>query len=218
MSGVIHYDFLHDRGLIPCVIGRSMMAHSIGNILAQQSICEHHVLEDLLDRDQDWFDQRQFIVLVSDVSFKIKLVDFLKQKNAHFFSLVNQYNCISPDTVIGQGSYIGGFNSMEVNSVEIGDHVIIGTHNTFGHHCRIGDHCHISHHGFFGFCEIGQGTVVGSQVIIVPPSKMLNTNIEIADYSNILSQSLITHSLSGTGTFYSKRRVSADTSLDQRIL
>ena len=209
------YKILHDNGNLLCFVGHSMMSRSTYNIVKEYrdtEICSH---EDLDNKDSAWFQQRQFIVISSDVAGKIITIKRLEQHGVHFFSAVNQFNTISPTTIIGHGTYIGGFNSFDVDDIKIGNHVVICSHNTFGHDCCVGDFCHISHYSFFNQSNIGTGTVVGTQVLMCPPK---NSSIEIAKYCNITSNSRITSSIIQSGTYHSRRLISPNDSRIERIL
>jgi carbonic anhydrase/acetyltransferase-like protein (isoleucine patch superfamily) len=172
--------------------------------------------EDLHDKDKDWYAKYQFIVVTSVVSKKIEIVNQLKIFDAHFFSLLHNYSTIGPDTKIGQGTLIFAFNSIDINDIVIGDHVIICTHNTLGHNCVVEDYCHIGHHSFLNWCNLGKGTVLGTRIEIM--SNRINERINIPEYCNIISHSLINESILESGTYYKSRKTSDQTSLTLRIL
>ena len=215
MLSTINYKILYDNGQPLCFVGHSQMSRSSYDIIKNYRESELCSLEDIESKDKNWYSGRQFIVILSDIEKKIHTINQLTQHHASFFSLVNQFNTISPTTFIGRGTYIGGFNSFDVNSIKIGDHVIICTHNTLGHHCHIDDFCHLSHHSFFNQVRIGKGTVIGTQVLICPPR---NSSIKIAEYCNITSNSRVTRDLLESGTYHSTRLISSKDSRIERIL
>jgi UDP-3-O-[3-hydroxymyristoyl] glucosamine N-acyltransferase len=210
------FDIYHDQQLTLCIVGHSMMAMVIYQKLKQTHVVVQQTLEQLAEKPQSWFDQYQFIVPTADIVLKRKAVEFLQDKNAHFFSLVNKFNNLAPDIKIGQGTYIDAFNSMMVEHIQVGNHVIIGTHNTLGHYCDLQDYSYIAHHGFFNKCKISVGTVIGTNVMICPGAD--DAIISIFEYSNIISMSRITKSISQSGTYYNGRKIDNHTSLTKRIL
>jgi acetyltransferase-like isoleucine patch superfamily enzyme len=211
----MQYNIIHDNGQPLCFVGKSRLSSSIYNIVKDYREAQTVSFEDLKSKDLDWYSKHQFIVILSDVKAKIQIVNYLKQNSAHFFSLVNCYNTISSTAKIGYGTYIGGFNSLDIDDIEVGDHVSICTHNTLGHFCSIRNFCHVSHYTFINCAIVGQGTVIGTQVIICPPT---HTFIEVAEYCNITSNSRITKNIDQPGTYYGTRMISNKDSQTSRIL
>lgn len=216
MLGNTKFTVHHDRQLPLCIVGHSMLAETICVALKNHNAVVRITLEQLLEKPQSWFDAHQFIVPTADVAWKKQAVVLLQSKNAHFFSLINQYNNLTSDIKIGQGTYIDAFNSMMVGNIHIGNHAIICTHNTLGHHCTVEDYSYISHHGFFNRCTIGSGAVIGTNVMICPAFE--NSTISIAEYTNIISLSRITQTIEYSGTYYGTRKINDHNSLTKRIL
>ena len=211
----MHYNIIHDNGQSLCFVGQSMMSGSTYNIVKEYRDAELVSIEDLEFKNSDWYLRHQFIVILSDIKTKIQVINYLQQKAVHFFSVVNHHNTISPTVKIGHGTYIGGFNSLDVDDIKVGDHVVICSHNTLGHFCSIENFCHISHYTFINHSTIGQGTVIGTQVIICPPK---NNSIAIAEYCNITSNSRVTKNIDQSGTYYGTRMISNEDSQTYRIL
>jgi UDP-3-O-[3-hydroxymyristoyl] glucosamine N-acyltransferase len=212
----LNYNILYDNGKILCFAGLCRLSVTTYNMLRDHMTCEVCSVEDLQNKDADWFEQRQFIVISSDITFKMSTVDFLVKQQAHFFTLVSKFNSISPDVKIGVGTYIGPFNTFEVDEITIGNHCVICTHNTVGHNVQINDHCHVSHYIFVNHCVLGQGTIVGTQVLITPSNH--NETIIIPPYCNITSNSRIVQSLESTGTYHGRRLMTKSDSRTNRIL
>ena len=213
------FTLLHDNGKPLCFVGNNSMNKSIYLFFKDYRDSIIISYEDLHDKDKDWYAKYQFIVVTSVVPKKIEIVNQLKIFNAHFFSLLHNYSTIGPDTKIGQGTLILAFNSIDIvdiNPIVIGDHVIICTHNTLGHNCTINDFCHIGHYSFLNCCNIGIGSALGVRIDIV--SKIGAEILNIAEYSNIMSHSLVTESLLESGTYYKNRKISNQTSLTERML
>jgi carbonic anhydrase/acetyltransferase-like protein (isoleucine patch superfamily) len=211
----LNLDILYDNGKILCFAGRSGMSVSTYNMIQPFRPAEIYSLEDLQTKDASWFGQRQFIAITSDVSLKMSIVNFLTSQQAHFFTLVNKFHSISPTVKIGVGTYISGFNSIDVDNIEIGNHCIIGTHNTFGHNVSVEDYCQISHYNFINHCSLGKGSVVGTRSMIYSGT---DKAINIPSFCNITSNSRILESLSQTGTYHSRKLMSELDSRTYRIL
>lgn len=211
-----NYEILYDNGKILCFVGYSGLGKSCYELMASHRASELCSIEHVLAQDQSWINDRQFIVISSDVKFKQDCVT--KLQKVHFFSLVSKSNYFNPSVKIGQGTWISTFNTFEIGNVVIGDHCCIHTHNTFGHECTIGDYCNIGHWGFYGNCNIGTGTVIGIRVFLTNTDTTSYAPIQIPAYCNIMSESRITKDLAQAGTYCHTRKVNELTSLQHRIL
>ena len=210
------FTILHDNGKPLCFVGNNSMNKSIYLFFKDYKNSIIVSYEDLFIKDRDWYSKYQFIAITSVVAKKIEIVEHLKAVGAHFFSVIYEHSPILPGTHIGHGTYIGVYNSINVNDIFIGDHVLIGVHNTLGHNCTINDFCHIGHYSFLNCCNIGKGSALGVRIDIM--SKFGAEILNIAEYSNIMSHSLVTESLLESGTYYKNRKISNQTSLTERML
>lgn len=199
----------------PCFVGTGSLSTAVHAIVSQQESCEIITVEELLSKSNQWIDQHSFIMICSDVDFKMRHVGFLQSKNAAFFSVIDQRNNIDPSTQIGVGCCIFASNNMTLGSVSIGNHCVIGLNNVFVYNCVIGDYSSVTHHGFFGQCRLGTGTVVGVRTS-VPGSS--TSPITTANFCNFMSGSMITKDISQPGTYLGNRRIDHNTSLTKRIL
>lgn len=207
------YRILYDNGNTLCFVGNSQNSKSMYAMLEQHRECELQTVEYIVAQDNNWREQRQFIVVSSDVGFKRWAVDQLGE--IHYFSMVHQYCSIAPTTHIGHGTYIGGFNSLDVNDIFIGNHCLVGTHNTFGHYCTLGDFSHLGHWSFFSNCTIGSGTVAGLKTFIFGVDNNLVTT---ADNCNFITDSRVNQPITKPGTYYGTRWLNDETSITKRIL
>jgi carbonic anhydrase/acetyltransferase-like protein (isoleucine patch superfamily) len=210
------FKILHDNNLPLCFVGLGAMSKSFYSFFCNYRNSIIIGYEEVEQKSKEWLQQYQFIAITSDVRRKIKIVNTLTQSGVHFFSLLHNYSSVSPSFKCGHGTFIGAFNSFDVSDITVGNHAIISTHNTFGHELHIRDFCHIGHHSFLNFADIGQGSVLGSNVNIMQSE--LNQTVVIPEYCNIMSYSMITNSLPESGTYYKSRKISSDTSLTKRIL
>jgi UDP-3-O-[3-hydroxymyristoyl] glucosamine N-acyltransferase len=210
-SQPIKFKILNASGKKLCFVGHSNLTRSVFPIVGQSHDCENVSVEDLHNQSIDWFQQRSFIIISSDVAFKIKIVDYLDSKNASYFSIINELNNINVNVQIGDGTCIFSFNDMTIGPITIGRHCVIGSHNIFSHGVNIGDFCHVGHHGFYNKAMIGKGNVFGIGVSLVD-------DIKIVDFCNCLTGSVITKNISVPGTYHGNRKLNSHTSLTNRIL
>lgn len=210
------FNILHDNGKPLCFVGVGNMSKSIYSFFHDHNNSIIIGYEEVEQQSTEWLQQYQFIVITSDVALKMKMVDQLTKQGVHFFSLLHKYNAVSPSFKCGKGTLVCAFNSMDVGDIVVDDHVIVCTHNTFGHDLHIHDFCHVGHHSFLNHANIGQGSVLGINVDILPSE--MNQTIVIPEYCNIMSYSMITNSLPDSGTYYKTKKVSPDTSLTKRML
>ena len=207
----IKFKILNPSGKKLCFVGHSNITKSVFPIIGQQHDCENISVEDLQSQNLDWFQERSFIIISSDVAFKMRTVDYLDSKNASYFSIINEFNNINVDVKVGDGTCIFSFNDIIMGPVTIGRHCVIGSHNIFSHGVTIGDFCHVGHRGFFSEASVGQGTVFGIGTSLLK-------NIQIVDFCNFMTGSVITKNISIPGTYHGNRRLNPHTSLTKRIL
>lgn len=208
---MITFEIINPSERKPCFVGTGSLSTTVHAIVSQQHNCEIVTVEDLMLKTDQWFDQYSFIVISSDIKFKMHTVDYLDARSATYFSVINQHNNIDSSIQIGVGCCVFSFNDMTVGPVSIGQHSVIGSHNVFSHGVDIGDFCHVGHHGFYSKAIIGKGNVFGIGVCLVD-------NIKIVDFCNFLTGSVITKNISVPGTYHGNRKLNSHTSLTNRIL
>jgi carbonic anhydrase/acetyltransferase-like protein (isoleucine patch superfamily) len=216
-----NFNIVNPQNKEPCFVGVGSMSTIVHASVSQQHPCEIITLEDLQSKSDHWIDSHSFIAVTSDIEFKMRVVDFLENKSACFFSVINQYNNIDPSTKIGSGCCIFSSNDMSLGSISIGNHCVIGLNNVFIYDCVIGDFSTVAHHTFFSHCNIGKGTVAGIRTSVLgsrPMNDAESKSVNIADFCNLLSGSMITKNISVSGTYYGNRRIDQHTSLAKRIL
>lgn len=200
---------------IPCFVGHSSLTLSVYDNVKRYHTCENVSIEKIDQQNDSWFSDRAFIVITSDIAFKIQTIKYLEQKNVTFFSLIDISTHLGANTTIGHGCCVFSFNDMTVGHVSIGNHCIVGMHNVLSHDCIVEDYCHVGHYGFFSFCKIGVGTVFGIRTTMIG---QLEGYINTADFCNFITGSTITKTVDKAGTYYGNRRLSTSTSLTKRIL
>lgn len=210
------FKILYDNDKTLCFVSRSMMSLDAYAMASEERLSEIVSIEDLSDKDQTWFDQRQFAVFTSDVKFKQNVVALLESNNAHFFTMIENTSVYSKKTKIGYGNFIGGFNSFTFGDITIGNHCVMGDYNKFSHSCVVNDFCHISHYIRLNRCELEEGCVIGSNAFV--DALMEKEKIIIAPYTNILAQSRVTTSITTSGTYYGLRKINSNNSLQERFV
>ena len=213
----MNYQILHDNNKSMIFVGTGTMSISMcESMVAQGHSAVALSIEEVIAQSASWANNHQFIVVGSDVKFKIMATDAIRNLGGSFFSIVHKYNIMHPTTVIGRGVYVAGFNSFAVKGIQIKDHVFISTHNTFGHYAVVDNYSHISSNCYISKSKIGQGVVVGSYALIT--NENIDGYTDIVDYTNIKSQSRIVKSITKSGTYYGNRLVDEQNSLQLRIL
>ena len=205
----------HDQGKQLCFVGLGGMSRKIAEDFAQ-----HHAIlvsvENLADKNSTWFDDKQFIVITSDVALQKKAVELIDSHKGNYFSLINKNTELSQQTRIGVGTFINVYASTLPNEYAyIGNHCTIGSYVCIANQVVIHDFCHVSPQCYINQCELYEGTVIGVQGKI---AGQVNEKISIAPYSNIMMNSMISKTISRSGTYFNNRRVSDSTSLEDRIL
>ena len=96
-----------------------------------------------------------FFCALGDPKFRGKYANMIECKGGHFISYVSPQAIISPNAIIGEGSFIGAFSVISDN-VNIGKHAIVHGMSTLGHDVKIGDFVTIEAYCFFGgYAEVG---------------------------------------------------------------
>ena len=202
---------LHDQHKINCIVGQGLLADGVKTTIDN---VEHVSFEYVQSQSIDWFQRRQFIVALSDVAFKQKIVNFLNEYNVHYFSIVGHNNIIGVNTKIGHGTFINSYNDF-LGGPTVGDHCVITTHCQLGHQVKIKDFCHVSAHCFISNIAIGTGNVIGLKSLIFGNP---TDNCQTADYCNFIINSVVTCDIKESGTYFGHKKMSSQNSLTHRIL
>lgn len=209
----LEFNLLYDNGKKLIFVGGCFMHLQLFRYFSGVRDCEIVKLEEIDNKSQDWFDSHQFITLVAEISFKKLVVDTLKKFNPHYFSIIGSKNHISNNVTIGYGTYMNDFNVV-LDDCIIGDHVLITSHNQLSHNVIVGDFCHIGPFTQLLFTNLGNGCYLGARTSILgskaDPAKITN-------YCNFLINSTVNDSIATPGTYYGKRLMDTQTSLDRKI-
>jgi len=210
----VQYHLMHDQQRPLCFIGQTFHNHTLYEYFRTQRPCEHLTVEQVLEKDQAWFDQRQFMCAVTNIGFKKQVIDSLAKVNLHWFSVIGDNSIIGHQVVIGHNTFVNNFNVIFDDNV-IGNHCTITNYVTFSHGVAVGDFCHISPYSYLCFTELGQGVCVGVRSSF--PGKPNNT-VKIANWCNFMMNSVVINTITTPGTYSGKRLQSLETSLTYKIL
>lgn len=150
-----------------------------------------------------------------DVAFKQAAIEWLTAQRVDFFSLIGRNNALHPRLFVGRNSFINDYNDL-LGESRIGDHVIISCYCQLGRQVTVNDYCHISSWCYLNNCTIGTGTALGIRSSVI--GEVDGDPLEIAEWSNFMANSMITKTVSQTGTYYGNRRVSHHTRQEHRIV
>lgn len=209
------FNLFNDQDKQLCFVSLSSLSRQIA-----EEFKEYHAsniaVEDLPADDASWYEDKQFIVVTSDVSLKKKAVAYIEQNQGTFFSVIHKNSEISHKTHIGHGTFVYAYTQTLPNEVAvIGNHCCIGSHVVVGHNVIMHDHCHISPQCYISNCVLNEGVVVGVQSRIMG---QFNSKISVASYCNIFMNSTVTKNIEKSATYYNNKLVNHFTSLDHRIL
>jgi len=209
----LEFNLLYDNGKKLIFVGECFFHLQLSRYFSTTREYEIVKLEEVVNKSQDWFNAHQFITLVAEISFKKLVVDKLRKFNPHYFSIIGSKNHISNNVTIGRGTYIVDFNGI-LDDCIIGDHVIITSHCVLSHNVIVGDFCHIGPFTQLLFTDLGNGCYVGARTSILGSKKV---PIKITNYCNFLINSTVNDSIATPGTYYGKRLMDTQTSLDRKI-
>jgi acetyltransferase-like isoleucine patch superfamily enzyme len=210
----MNYQVLHDQGRIMCYIGNTLPNQMYHNHYSKHRPSELLRFEEVLEKDSSWFQERQFMVANTDVSFRRQVVEGLAKFSPHYFSLVSNNTTVGVDTKIGHNVVINDFNFLWDNVV-IGDHCTITTHCTISHGTVIGNFCFIAPYSYICFTTLGQGVIVGLRSSFIAKPDAL---VQVADWTNFVMDSRVNMSIVKSGTYRGHKLIAQETSLDKKIL
>jgi len=213
MNTILKYQLLHDNNQTLCFVGRSFTNSLLINYFAQHRSVVQHSFEDLLAKDQSWFDSHQFIVTAANIPFKKMVIEALAPFDPSYFSVVAEHNHIGFNVTIGQGVVVDDFNVLC-------DGTVIGNYTTISHHCAlthgvsVGDFCHVGPYAQLLYAAVGNGSYMAARTSVVGSR---DKPIATAEYCNFIIGSIVTKNIDTTGTYYSNRCIDRAGSLTKKI-
>lgn len=212
MSG-LDYNILYDSGKPICFVGDTYINKVIYSSFNDRRTCELIKYEDLLDRDQLWFDQRQFFCTSSTLPFKEQVVAKLDQHSVQYVSFVEKSTNVGTNVTIGHNTCIQGYSSL-FDGVQVGNHCHLVAYITLAHDSILENFCYICPYSYICFTTLGKGVVVGLRSSFVP---LPNNRLTVPAYTNFLMNSVVNKPIAIPGTYYGNRRMSEETSLTYKI-
>ena len=213
MNVKLTYQLLHDNNMTLCFIGKSFTNSLLLNYFAIHRSVVQYSFEELLTKDQTWFDSHQFIVTAANIPFKKMVIEGLASFSPSYFSVIADHNHIGFDVTIGRGVVVDDFNVLC-------DGTVIGNYTTISHHCAlthgvvVGDFCHVGPFAQFLYATIGNGSYMAARTSVVGSR---DAPTETVDYCNFIIGSTVTKNIVSTGTYYGNRCIDRAGSLTKKI-
>ena len=206
----LKYKIYHDTGQPLVFVGRSFHNTTLLQFFQDRRPCIHVSFEELNLMSDQWFQCHQFICCMSNIGFKTKVVEFLHDKNAHFFSVVSDNSIIGHNVHLGKGVMINHFNVIYDHNI-IHDHACVTNHVTLSHKVKVGAYSHLSPYVYMCFTDIGCGNYIGLRSNFFGyPDKEIKTPA----LCNFQAESRVTRSVNKAGTWYGNRMVDTRTSVE----
>jgi sugar O-acyltransferase (sialic acid O-acetyltransferase NeuD family) len=124
--------------------------------------------DDSLDRDVDFLATIKdatfckFIVGITDVRLKPKVVEFAESKGMKPVSIIHSTAYVAPSATIGEGTFVAPQAVVSVNA-KVGAHSIIHIHSSIGHDSSISQFCAVLPGArISGNVTLEDGVVIGS--------------------------------------------------------
>ena len=209
----LEFEIIHDNNKDLCFIGNSFTNETLYRYFKQYRSAEIIRYEDALGKNQEWFNNHQFIVTAASVQFKKMVVNGLSNFSPHYFSVLAQSNRIGFNVSIGHGSVIDDFNTI-LDGATIGDHSLISHHCAISHGVTIGNFCLIGPLTSLLFTNLGSGCYVGVRSSFIGYADKPTI---VTDYCNFIVGSTVTKSIDKAGTYFNNRCIDNQTSLDRKI-
>lgn len=207
------YTILYDNGKTICFVGDTYVNQFIYRVYKGWKPCELVRYEDLDNKPQQWFDDRQFFCTSSTLPFKEKMVAKLDQHHVQYVSFIENSVKVGNNVTIGRNTCILGYTTL-FDDVKVGNHCHLVAYITLAHDSELKDFCYVCPYSYICFTTLGRGTVVGLRSSFVP---LPDNRLTVPPYTNFLMNSVINKAIAETGTYYGNRRMSPETSLTYKI-
>jgi len=206
----LDYKIIHDADLPLIFVGRSYHNQTLYNYFKEIRNCSHMSLEQVLTMPDSWFRNHQFMCAMSNVSFKLKVKNFLESKSVDLFSVVSEDSVLGHNVRIGRSTLINHKNVL-YDDAQVGDFSCITNFVMISHDVIIGDLCHIAPYCYFSFATTGTGNFVGmnNQFFGYPETK-----ISTPAWCNFYANGRLTESVKTSGTWAGRKLVDNRTSLE----
>lgn len=136
-----------------------------------------------------------FIIAISNIEFRKKMADVLKEKGANIISFIHPSSIVAKSAVIGMQNIIYPFCLIGPNAV-IGNNNLITSYSFISHDCTVGDDNFFATGGLSGNVSVGNGNYFGIRSTVLPHLTIGDRNTIQAGMTidkNVLNDSLIFH-------------------------
>lgn len=117
-----------------------------------------------------------FVICISDVQFRLKMINILKQRRAKFINIIHPSALIAANASVGQGNIIYPFCQIGPNA-QIGDFNFMTHNTTISHDCTVGTNNFIAGDGLCGHVKLGNNNSLGVRSIVLPHVSIGNNNV-----------------------------------------
>jgi len=121
-------------------------------------------------------EEDNFVVCVSDVLFRLKMINILKLRGAKFINLIHPTALISKSAELGQGIIIYPYCQIGPKA-KLGDFNFMTHNTTISHDCIVGTNNFIGGDGLCGHVSLGNNNTLGVRSIILPHVSIGNDNV-----------------------------------------
>lgn len=110
-------------------------------------------IDDYQPKDNDYF-----VIGVSNIEFRAKVIETMKGKGAKFYTLIHPTAIIAKDAIIGEGCVISPF-CMVGPRAKVGDFNELTSYSFISHDCEVGINNSFSTAGICGRTRIGNNNI-----------------------------------------------------------
>ena len=206
----MHYKILYDHDKPLVFVGHSYHNRCLNRYFDYHRSTQIISIEDLEQQDLAWLQNHQFMCAMSNVSFRLKVKNFLESKSVDLFSVVSEDSVLGHNVTIGRSTLINHKNVL-YDDAQVGDFSCITNFVMISHDVIIGDLCHIAPYCYFSFATTGTGNFVGmNNQFFGYPETMISTPA----WCNFYANGRLTESVETSGTWAGRKLVDNRTSLE----
>lgn len=137
-------------------------------------------------RDYEIEEDDVFWIAIGSQPHRRKVVRFLQERNASFFSFISSVSVVSKAAKLGAGVVIAPFCIVNAN-VSLGDFALMNSYSAIGHDSVVGDHAILYPYAAInGGCHVGDDLIMGTRATIFPGTRVGN-NCTITTHSYVKS-------------------------------
>jgi sugar O-acyltransferase (sialic acid O-acetyltransferase NeuD family) len=138
------------------------------------------------DCNDDFFNQRSFILGIGDNKIRSKVYHQVKNKNGAIETISHPNASISNLAVIGEGCFLNAKSIVHIGA-KIGVNTIVNTGAIIEHDCKIGAHVHIAPGATLcGNVTVGENTFIGAGATIIQGIS-IGSNVKVGAGSVVIS-------------------------------